>query len=210
MIIGVNGFKGAGKDTIADHLVSKYGFEKTSFAALLKQSVCALFDISLDDIERWKSDPKAIVSIQADWYDSSDRNPDPAWVPETKISFTFRQFLQRFGTEAHRDIFGYNFWVDNLMQNLDWEKDYVISDARFENELKAITHKFGFNWNVERPGYEGEDHASEVAPDPDLIDYYIYNIGTVEFLRDQVDAALRKSRREAGEPSSNYSGSLWE
>lgn len=36
MIIGITGVAGSGKDTAADYLVSKYGFTKVSFAAILK------------------------------------------------------------------------------------------------------------------------------------------------------------------------------
>jgi hypothetical protein len=192
VIIGINGFKGAGKDTVADYLVSKYGFEKASFAALLKQSVAALFGISLDDIERWKNSPSMTVKIVGPSFPM-------ARDIKTHSQLTFRQFLQRYGTEAHREIFGYDFWVNNLMMNLDVDKDYVIPDARFENELRAVRAFGGFNWCVERPGYEGEDHASEVAPDPDLIDYYIHNFHTPDFLHDQARQALKKARKLSGQ-----------
>lgn len=193
MIIGVNGFKGAGKDEIANYLVSKYGFEKASFAALLKQSVANLFDISLEDIEAWKNSPAMKVKIVGPSFPA-------ARDIKTHSEMTFRNFLQRYGTEAHRDVFGYEFWVDNLMKSLDVEKDYVIPDARFDNELKAVRSFSGYNWMVERPGYVGEDHASEIAPHPDLIDYYISNHGSISILKEQVDSALRKARGIAAQP----------
>ena len=36
MIIGVTGFIGSGKDTIADYLVTEHGFKRLSFAGSLK------------------------------------------------------------------------------------------------------------------------------------------------------------------------------
>ena len=43
MIIGICGFQGSGKDTIADYLQNIYGFKRDSFAATLKDAVAAVF-----------------------------------------------------------------------------------------------------------------------------------------------------------------------
>ena len=43
MIIGVCGFIGSGKDTIADYLVNFHGFRRESFASTLKDAVSQVF-----------------------------------------------------------------------------------------------------------------------------------------------------------------------
>ena len=43
MIIGIAGFQGSGKDTIADYLQNIYGFKRDSFASTLKDAVAAVF-----------------------------------------------------------------------------------------------------------------------------------------------------------------------
>ena len=43
MIIGVTGFIGSGKDTIADYLCTQHGFKRISFAASLKDAVASVF-----------------------------------------------------------------------------------------------------------------------------------------------------------------------
>ena len=43
MIIGLCGAQGSGKDTVANILVSKYGFVRISFATALKDVVAILF-----------------------------------------------------------------------------------------------------------------------------------------------------------------------
>ena len=43
MIIGVCGFIGSGKDTIADYLTNFHGFRRESFAGSLKDAVAQVF-----------------------------------------------------------------------------------------------------------------------------------------------------------------------
>jgi dephospho-CoA kinase len=43
MIIGVCGFIGSGKDTVADYLVNFHEFRRESFANTLKDAVAAVF-----------------------------------------------------------------------------------------------------------------------------------------------------------------------
>ena len=44
MIIGICGFKGSGKDTVADYLVKHKDFIKISFASVLKDIITILFN----------------------------------------------------------------------------------------------------------------------------------------------------------------------
>ena len=43
MIIGVTGFIGSGKDTVANYLTTFHGFKKLSFAGSLKDAVANVF-----------------------------------------------------------------------------------------------------------------------------------------------------------------------
>lgn len=180
MIIGVNGNKGSGKDTVGQYLVDNYGFERLSFAAKLKESAAALFEVDPSVWEELKNDKDARVILEApsDVFDGK-------WA---KIDIDVRTFLQRYGTEAHRDIFGYDFWVEALFKDVDVTKgDYVVTDARFVNELAAILALDGLTLRLERPGAENDGHASEVPPSPIFIDYTINNSGTLEDLYANVD-----------------------
>lgn len=183
-IIGLTGLKGAGKDTVADQLVAKYGFEKRSFAKLLKDSVCALLDLTPDQIERWKNDPEIVVTVLG---------PN-ARLAEGYRSFTFRQFLQRYGTEAHRDVFGTHFWVDNAFVGMEPGKNYVFTDVRFVNEADAIRACFPNSTivRVERPGLSSDDHASEVPLPIDRIDYTIFNDQDLYYLSQVVDSLMER------------------
>ena len=43
LIIGICGFQGSGKDTVADYLVNTHDFRRISFAGTLKDAVSAIF-----------------------------------------------------------------------------------------------------------------------------------------------------------------------
>lgn len=180
MLIGINGFKGAGKDTVGDHLVQKYGFKKASFAALLKQSAAALFDIEPELWDEWKNTNAVIALFDSD---GNEHNV-----------LTARQFLQRYGTESHRDVFGYDFWVEQAFKNLDLSERLVFTDARFQNELEAIHSNKGVNFQVLRKKTDAEagNHASEVRPDSYLIDVVLHNDHDKDWLYNQVDNIMDK------------------
>lgn len=174
----MNGLKGAGKDTVGDYLVEEYGYVRAKFAALLYASVAALFDTTVEKLDSWKNDPECKVELIGG--------------DGVTTSLTLRGFLQRYGTEAHRDIFGTDFWVEALTKQLNPTVRYVITDARFDNELQAVRYQGGRNICVTRPGTDtGDSHASEAAPNPDLIDALLLNNGTIEDLYAQVDSVLK-------------------
>ena len=51
MIIGICGFIGSGKDTIADYLVNFHEFKRESFASSLKDAVSAVFGWNREMLE---------------------------------------------------------------------------------------------------------------------------------------------------------------
>lgn len=200
MLIGLNGNKSAGKDTVGQYLVQGHGFVRLSFAEKLKKSAAALFDIPVDSWEKWKNEDQATITIRSEWFDSSDRNPDPALVPGFERSISVRTFLQRYGTESHRDIFGSDFWVDALFRDVDPTDgtNYVITDARFENELKKIKELGGYNIRIERPELSSTDsHASEQIPSDVYIDHIIVNDGSFYNLFSNVELFLMESNTES-------------
>jgi len=174
MIIGLCGKKNAGKDTAAKYLVDEYGYTRISFADKLKESVAALFGISREKVDEWKERGEYadnMVVLQMEWFDSSDRNPDPALVPAYSKNINWREFLQRYGTEAHRNIFGGNFWVDQVLPifgerspsyGVMSNEDLVVSDVRFPNEAARVKYYKGFVVEIRRPALAEEDeHISE-------------------------------------------------
>lgn len=205
MLIGLKGYKGAGKDTVADFLVHRYDFRKVAFAAKMKEAIAALMDIDLKEVDDFKNNMggtldrvEVIISIGA---------PLGGLIGERSMGW--REFLQRFGTEMGREIFGQDFWVDLLFDqiplrkvpvtalsyNLEVEGNYVITDARFVNEAERIKSRGGYIVEVIRPGFGAGDHLAETPLPRELIDFEIMNDDDLRTLYQRTEAVLNELRR---------------
>ncbi len=134
MIIGLCGFQGAGKDTVADILVKTHGFVKISFGAALKDVIGSMFGWDRSMLEG--STPESRT-----WRETTD----DFWSGKLSIpGFTPRKALQMIGTDVLRKHFNPNIWVDivenkisKLIQS-DSNIRIVVSDCRFTNELDMV------------------------------------------------------------------------
>ena len=142
-------------------------------------AICALWDIDLEQALAWKStDTKVVVAVEKEFPMATITAP-----------LSWRQHLQRFGTEMGRGVFGPDFWVEQFADRyLAYEEHmpdntlYVVRDVRFNNEAELITDYAGDIWQVHRPGYEGDEHVSEAGINPNYIRGDIGNDGTIEEL----------------------------
>jgi hypothetical protein len=187
MIIGINGKIGSGKDTIGDIIqkicITNDGpeFEVKKFAGKLKQTASLLTGVSVKHFEDQE-------------FKKLDMNPE--W------GMTYREFLQKLGTEAMRDGLHTNVWVNALFTDYrlwsdgskDWYPNWIITDMRFENELEAIVKKGGITIRVVRPGTVIGNHPSETALDGFIMHYEIINDGTIEDLIEKVKEILIKEQ----------------
>jgi hypothetical protein len=113
---------------------------------------------------------------------------------------TGREYLQRYGTEAHRDVFGQQFWVKAVLPDgypSDTERDntlLVITDVRFPNEAKRVRECGGEVWKIDRPVERIAEsaHASETPLSDDLIDRTIRNHDDLDALRNEVVLAVTR------------------
>lgn len=131
MIIGLVGFIGSGKDTVASKFIS-YGCTKDSFAAPLKDACAAVFG--------W---PREL--LEGDTVESREfrETPDMFWTRKLGIdNFTPRLALQLVGTDVLRNHFSKDIWLNSLEYRIRTRRDagdcVVISDVRFKNELELI------------------------------------------------------------------------
>jgi hypothetical protein len=141
MIIGVCGFIGSGKDTIADYLTNFHGFRRESFANSLKDAVAHVFGWDRTMLEgRTKQAREWREQVDPWWAERLDMpNLTPRWV------------LQYWGTEVCRKAFHDDIWIASLENKLrNSTDDIVISDCRFPNEIKSIKNAGGMVLRVVR------------------------------------------------------------
>jgi hypothetical protein len=141
MIIGVCGFIGSGKDTIADYLTNFHGYRRESFANSLKDAVAQVFGWDRTMLEGRTKQAR-------EWREQVD----PWWSERLNMPhLTPRWVLQYWGTEVCRKAFHDDIWIAALENKLRNSKDdIVISDCRFPNEIKSIKDAGGIVIRVKR------------------------------------------------------------
>lgn len=116
-------------------------------------------------------------------------------VPE--INKTSRYVQQTLGTEWGRNLIGQNLWVKAMQRQVERHREQGVSvaidDVRFFNEAQMIKSLGGQVWKIMRPGLiPPRDHASEGSLNNwDGFDHVIVNDGTVQDLREKIDALLK-------------------
>lgn len=204
MIIGVCGFIGSGKDTIADYLVNVHGFRRESFANTLKDAVAAVFGWDRVLLEGRTKEAR-------EWREQVD----PWWAERLNMpNLTPRWVLQYWGTEVCRRGFHDDIWIASVENKLRRSKDnIVISDCRFPNEIASIKQAGGSIIRVDRgiqphwydiaiqanKGVESANiwlmkekiHASETAWVGTKFDYVLDNNSTLDSLFNQVEKVVQ-------------------
>jgi hypothetical protein len=134
MIIGICGFIGSGKDTVADYLQNFHEFRRESFASTLKDAVAAVFGWDRTMLEGRTKEAR-------EWREQVD----PWWAERLAMpTLTPRWVLQYWGTEVCRKAFHDDIWIASLENKLRTSKDsIVISDCRFPNEIQSIRNAGG-------------------------------------------------------------------
>jgi hypothetical protein len=153
MIIGVCGFIGSGKDTIADYLTNFHGYRRESFANSLKDAVSQVFGWDRTMLEGRTKQAR-------EWREQVD----PWWAERLNMpTLTPRWILQYWGTEVCRKGFHDDIWIAALENKLRNSKDdIVISDCRFPNEIKSIKDAGGIVIRVKR-GDEPEWYNAAIS-----------------------------------------------
>lgn len=174
MLIGLTGAAGAGKGSVANVLVARYGFHELAFADPLYQAVSAITGMPVE----WLKDRR------------NKEQPIP-WIGKSP-----RELLQLLGTDFGRKMVKESLWVDRAMGAASECEKAVIADVRFDNEAEAVKDRGGVIWEVRRPTKSclvgaSAAHESEAGVSRMFIDLFLPNDGTLEDLAGAVDAAMR-------------------
>ena len=164
MIVGICGFIGSGKDTIADYLVNLHGFRRESFANSLKDAVSQVFGWDRTMLEGRTKQAREWREQRDEW-----------WSKRLKMDITPRWILQYWGTDVLRKSFHDDIWIASLENKLRTSTDdIVISDCRFPNEIKSIRRAGGLVVRVVRgPEPEWYQHAVNYNAGPKHVGWSI-------------------------------------
>lgn len=197
-IIGLTGRARAGKDTAAGFILkwcADRGIraERVALADPLKVSAAAALGFDTTPRPGMVEDAVAFCDfLKQDGWVVEIYNPDVG----IQSAVSGREYLQRYGTEAHRGVFGEDFWIkvaeDRLNKMAGSVEVAVITDVRFNNEARMVCNYSGENWLVQRPTGEDEistglEHTSEAGVDGVYVHEHLLNYGT----REEFEATVR-------------------
>jgi hypothetical protein len=145
-VVGISGKKRSGKDTMADMFVEK-GFERHAFAEPIKGAAKMIFNLTDEQVDGERKE-----------------DLDPYW------ERTPREIMQHFGTDAFRETYGEDVWVDSFIQRLRLRlpSHAVVKDVRFPNEVTGLQERAGadvIRIDASERLDSDDDHASETALD---------------------------------------------
>jgi hypothetical protein len=135
--IGLSGFAGAGKTTVALYIEQKYGYERRHIAEPLRRMLASLlrdFGMREDEIERYLTGDLKESIIPC-------------------LGITSRQAQISIGTEWGRVQVRPDLWADLwARQALSSDRPVMNDSVRFPNEEEAICDAGGITILVTRPG----------------------------------------------------------
>ncbi len=185
VVVGICGYKGHGKSSIAKILCDDFGFIELTFASNLKDVVAQMFQWDRKKLDGLTEEDRKWKETVDEWWSIrlSIPNLSPRWV------------LQNFGTEVVRNHFHPDMWLASLEKMiLDMPTEIekiVISDCRLFNEYDLIMKKMNgvIMFRVHRQAVDmGDNHITESEfrrfDGPRIVD--INNNGTLQDLADSV------------------------
>lgn len=167
-IISFSGRKQTGKSTLSE-ICSYYGYKNINFADELKFLICNFLNISLDflndnkeTLNTFKLNSKQISFI------SKETNIPLDKIKENLENYEFssyRNLLQYLGTNIIR-TYNPNWHINKLKEKIEKNptQKFVISDARFKNELQVLKDLGTDCWFILRPLMNNNisNHESEI------------------------------------------------
>ena len=156
MKIAVSGKMGAGKTTLAQHFVDKYGFKRTAFAKALKDYAIDIFMLSEEDVFGKKK--RALLQ---DFGQKMREIDELVWINQLLAD-----------VEGNEKV---------VVDDVRYENEY---SAMIKEGYLMIRINAPEKLRKERLGdkFQNADHESETSLDNESFDIYIDNIGSVESL----------------------------
>lgn len=185
MIIGLQGYAGSGKSTVAKYLVERHGFARRH----IKHTLARMADVLLED-----SHPHMTPEGRAMYLDGGYKR-EGITALGGRSATEIQQFL---GTEFGREFIHPDLWLDIWHRWALEQPGHVVQESvRFANEAERCD----VVWEIRREGYGAHNgHVSEGLPSecgrwPNMV---VSNDGTTEELYTKVDMLLELAEKYVG------------
>lgn len=202
-LIGIGGYKGAGKNTASAILRDEYGFKEISLALPLKKICAELTGLPYAHFEEpnIKDEPFStplvltlpdlsnIVRLSKLYGAITDDQKDDILDAGFRVELlTPRHMLQFVGTDLIRKHVDSEFWCRAYEKEVRQYEKVVSPDVRFENERRTVCNLGGKMVLIKRPGTKkGDSHASENDYGFDMDYSYVFvNAGSIADLHNSV------------------------
>lgn len=168
-IVALSGWKGSGKDLVAEYLVEKYGFTRIAFADPLKDTVSQQFNLERKSIDNRFQKEEALLDLPVSPKDAFSLNLSNFLLGEFVFADGSKPTPEQMGayltfgglvdSVRFQEDFGQlywtrralcilegsskrtadsEFWIKRAVSNMSEGGRYVISDARFKNEMLTL------------------------------------------------------------------------
>ncbi len=176
VLIGLAGYAGVGKNTVADLLVKEYGFQKVAFADPIGEAVRMLNPYIPDDSSEPTGERRFIrlnQLVKKIGWRQAEKHPEVL------------RLTQIMGTQIGRNLIGQDTWVNLAARKFGPRT--VVTDTRFPNEARLIKSKGGILIRVHRQGIGPiNQHISDRASETWNYDYHIHNDGSLDELAQKI------------------------
>lgn len=162
LLIGLGGKLAAGKDTLADYLVTAYGFEKLGMSDPLATALYTLnpiIDLEHEGMHDWAEEADWSLE-EGRWARYRDIHDIAGYTLAKRIP-EVRRLLQVLGTEVGRDQLGEDTWTNVARRRIEDIRavgtPVILTGIRYANERELIDSLGGILVWIERPGTAQSD-----------------------------------------------------
>lgn len=198
-VIALSGWKGSGKDTVADYILKNYNAKRVAFADPLKDMVAEEYGIPREDMDDPKKKDAPIFHLPVN--------------PQDDFSLIIADFMKkefRFEGITHywtpralcilkgstnRAVTS-DYWVKRAISNIvKSDADVcVITDMRYHSELEQLEYAFRSELvtiRINRFDSSPSTDPSERDLDDADLDYSLNNRGTIEETHEKIKLILK-------------------